>query len=196
MIRQAKRNEEIRVADLSKENPKSFFSYVNNRKPIRCKIAQLKYSQGALQTDDEVKANIFNEYFTLVFTKENYSSPEPKIRFEGANDSVLNTIICNYEYIEKGLDKLNKFKAPGPDNLVPLVLKYVKNSIIENLIKIFNYSMKNFYVPLDWKLANVILRHMKGDKSHTENYRTISLISVVGKLLETIVTNHISNHLE
>ncbi len=33
LIRQAKRKEEIRIADLSKENPKSFFSYVNNRKP-------------------------------------------------------------------------------------------------------------------------------------------------------------------
>ncbi len=109
--------------------------------------------------------------------------------------SVLNTIVCNYEDKEKGLDKLNKFKAPGPDNLVPLVLKYVKNSIIENLIKIFN-SMKNCYVPLDWKLANVTLIHKKGDKSQAENYKPISLTSVVGKLLETIVTNHISNHLE
>ncbi len=38
--------------------------------------------------------------------------------------------------------------------------------------------------------------HKKGDKSQAENYRPISLTSVVGKLLETIVTNHISNHLE
>ncbi len=57
LIRQAKRNEEISVADLSTENPKSFFSYVNNRKGIRYKITQLKDSQGVLQTDDEVKAN-------------------------------------------------------------------------------------------------------------------------------------------
>ncbi len=92
----------MRVADLSKENPKSFFSYVNNRKPIRCKIAQLKNSQAVLQTDDEVKANIFNEYFASLFTKENYSTPEPKIRFKCVNDSVLNTIVCNYEDKDKG----------------------------------------------------------------------------------------------
>ncbi len=57
LIREAKRNEEMSVADLSTENPKSLFSYVNSRKPVRCKIAQLKDSQGVLQTDDEVKAN-------------------------------------------------------------------------------------------------------------------------------------------
>ncbi len=80
-------------------------------------------------------ANLFNEYFASVFTKENNLIPEPRIRFEGANDSVLNTIVCTYEDIEKGLDKLNKFKSPGPDNLIPLVLKNVKLSIIDNLSK-------------------------------------------------------------
>ncbi len=39
-IRQAKGKEEIRIADLSKENPRSFFSDVNNRKHIRCKIVK------------------------------------------------------------------------------------------------------------------------------------------------------------
>ncbi len=87
----------MRIADLSKENPKSFFSYVNNRKPIRCKIAQLKNSQVVYQTDNEVIANLFNEYFVSVFTKYNNLTPEPRIRFVGANDSVLNTIVCSYE---------------------------------------------------------------------------------------------------
>ncbi len=82
LIRQAKRKEEIRIADLSKENPKSFFSYVNNRKPIRCKIAQLKDSQGVYQTYNKVISNLFNEYFSSVFTKENNLTPEPRIRFE------------------------------------------------------------------------------------------------------------------
>ncbi len=46
-------------------------------------------------------------------------------RFEVANDSVLNTIVCSYQDVEKGLDKLNKFKSPGQNNLIPLVLKNV-----------------------------------------------------------------------
>ncbi len=104
MIRQVKRKEEIRIADLSKENPKNFFSYVNYRKPIRCKIAQLKDSQEVYQTDYEVTTNLLNEYFASVFTKENNSILEPRIRFEGANDSVLNTIVCTYENVEKVLD--------------------------------------------------------------------------------------------
>ncbi len=93
-----KRGQQILVKKIQKAY---FPMYVNNRKNIRCKISQLKDNQGVLQTDDEVRANIFNEYFASVFTKDNYSTPEPKIRFESANDSVLNTIVCNYEYVEK-----------------------------------------------------------------------------------------------
>ncbi len=44
--------------------------------------------------------------------------------------------------------------------------------------------MKNCYVPLDRKLVNVTLINKKGEKSQAENYRPISLISVVGKLLD------------
>ncbi len=119
-----------------------------------------------------------------------------RTRFEGVNNSVLNTIVCSYEDVEKMLDKLNKFQSPGPDNLIPVVLKNVKLSIIDNLVKIFNYFITSCSVPLDWKLANVTPIHKKGNKSHAENYRPISLTLVVGKPLETIVTNHISNHLE
>ncbi len=61
----------------------------------------MKDSQGVYQTDNEVIANLFNEYFALVFTKENNSTPEPRIRFEDAYDSVLNNIICSYEDEEK-----------------------------------------------------------------------------------------------
>ncbi len=69
------------------------------------------------------------------------------------------------------LDKLNKFKSLGPDNLIPLVLRNVKLSIIDNLVKIFNYSITSCSVPLDWKLANVTSIHKKGDKSQAETYQ-------------------------
>ncbi len=81
------------------------------------------------------------------------------------NDSVLNTIVYSYEDVEKLLDKLNKLKYLGPDNLIPLVLKNIKLSIMDNLVKFFNYSITSCSVPLDWKLANVTPIHKKGEIS-------------------------------
>ncbi len=88
-----------------------------------------------------------------------------------------------YEDVEVELNKLKNFKSTDQYQLVPLVLKSVKNSIIENLVKIFNYSIVNSYVPMDWKSANVVPIYKKGDKSKVGNYRPISLTSVIGKLI-------------
>ncbi len=73
---------------------------------------------------------------------------------------------------------MNKFTASGLNNLIPLVLKNVKLSIIEKLIKTINYSITSCSFPLDWKLSNMTTIHKKGDKSQAENSKPISLIKL------------------
>ena len=193
LIRQAKRKEEIRVAELSKQNVKSFFSYVNSRKPIRHKLGPIKDQRGVLQYEDKGIAGAFNEFFASVFTVEDLSNiPEPTIKFH----KHIEQIHCTNANVECSLDKLNKYKSPGPDNIVPLILKNVQNAVIEHLVQIFNYSINSNFIPEDWKLANVTPIYKKGNKNMAGNYRPISLTSVIGKLLENIITNHIRNYLE
>ncbi|KAG8444542.1 hypothetical protein GDO86_009632 [Hymenochirus boettgeri] len=48
-----------------------------------------------------------------------------------------------------------------------------------------------FDVPLDWKKANVIPIFKKGSCSQPGNYRPVSLTSVVGKVMETLLLDHI-----
>ena len=43
------------------------------------------------------------------------------------------------------------------------------------------------YIPSEWKLSNVVPIHKKDDKSSVENYRPISLTSLVMKVLERIM---------
>ena len=47
--------------------------------------------------------------------------------------------------------------------------------------------MKDTKIPLDWKRVNVIPIFKKGDKSEVDNYRPVSLTSIVCKLLESII---------
>ena len=44
--------------------------------------------------------------------------------------------------------------------------------------------MEQSKVPASWKLANVIPAHKKGDRDPVSNYRPISLLSIVSKVLE------------
>ncbi len=49
---------------------------------------------------------------------------------------------------------------------------------------------------MDWKSANVVPIYKKGDKSKVGKYWPILLTLAIGKLLESILTKHIANHLE
>ncbi|KAG8433513.1 hypothetical protein GDO86_017703 [Hymenochirus boettgeri] len=46
-------------------------------------------------------------------------------------------------------------------------------------------------VPLDWKKADVIPIFKKGSRSQPGNYRPVSLTSVVGKILESLIREHV-----
>ena len=50
-------------------------------------------------------------------------------------------------------------------------------------------------LPENWKIANIVPVYKKGGKEHAENYRPISLLSTVSKVLERCVLNNIRSKL-
>ena len=59
------------------------------------------------------------------------------------------------------------------------------------MCKLFNLSFSDGTVPDQWKLADIIPLHKKGPKNQRENYRPVSLTSVVCKVCEKIVRKNI-----
>jgi len=51
-------------------------------------------------------------------------------------------------------------------------------------------------VPDDWKSANVSLIYKKGNRSSTEIYRLVSLLSLICKVFESIIRDALVKHLE
>src|SRR5215813_8712498 len=60
----------------------------------------------------------------------------------------------------------------------------------------FNASMRSGVIPQDWRNANVVPIFKKGDSSDPGNYRPVSLTSVVGKLMEAVIKETLSEYLE
>ncbi|CAM5142170.1 unnamed protein product [Natator depressus] len=77
----------------------------------------------------------------------------------------------------------------------PRVLKELKCEIAELLAVVCNLSFKSASVPNDWRIAIVTPIFKKGSRSNPGNYRPVSLTSVPGKLVETIV-NRIIRHID
>lgn len=85
-------------------------------------------------------------------------------------------------------------KAFGDDGISPEVMKRV--DLDEIILKFCNDALTKGEIPDQWKLSNIIPVPKKGDLTKTDNYRGISLTSIVCKTLNRMVLNRIKPRLE
>ena len=91
--------------------------------------------------------------------------------------------------IAQKIKKMKDNKSPGVDGVPPKLLKEIVQQISTPLAKLFNLSLEGI-VPSEWKEANITPLFKKGSRNKPENYRPVSLTSVVCKLLETLNRDH------
>ncbi|KAF2349643.1 Reverse transcriptase domain, partial [Trinorchestia longiramus] len=108
---------------------------------------------------------------------------------------ILSDGVFTVEEVEEELSIFNPYKSTGPDGLGPRILKETAEVISEPLTNIFNRSLETGMVPDDWKHANVTLIFKKGNKQIPNNYRPISLTSVISKTIERLFKVRITKHL-
>ena len=118
------------------------------------------------------------------------SSAVPDID-EYKNMYLLNILFTESDVL-KVLSSLDGSKACGRDGVSPAVLKHCAKELAPSLVTLFNISMIQSKVPTSWKLANVISVHKKGDRDPVSNYRPISLLSIVSKVMEKCIHNQVN----
>nr|XP_054766959.1 uncharacterized protein LOC129274131 [Lytechinus pictus] len=182
------------LAKNAKSNPKDFWRYVNSKVKLNKGIGSLVLDNGEKLYKSEDIVSALNEAFSKVFTKEDDSNVmTPEWSHEG---STLGSINFTQEKVEKQLISLNPNKSAGPDGIHPRVLKELAREISYPLTSIFNLSMGEGYLPLDWKKANIVPIHKKGSRQKATNYRPISLTSMVCKVMESLVKEEIMDHVK
>ena len=100
---------------------------------------------------------------------------------------------CSQDEVLKHLSSLKLQTASGPDGISSHMLRSTAGSIAPSITRIFNESLRQMKVPDQWKMSNVTLIPKPGDPTSPTNYRPISLLSLVSKVLERIVHSRISS---
>ena len=198
LTRKGKKLYEKNIASNVKSNPKAFWQYTQSKLKTRSQIPDIikpgTENNPLYSKNDLEKAEIFGRYFSSVFTSEPDSDEMP---FFGKKNFAeeLDNINVTKETVLKKLRKIKVNKSPGPDKLHPRVLREVSISISGPLADIFATSIHTKKLPDEWKHAHISVIFKKGKKTLPNNYRPVSLTCISCKILESIIRDHIINHI-
>ncbi|MCP4460940.1 MAG: reverse transcriptase family protein [Cytophagales bacterium] len=165
---------------------KKFWSYVKATSK-NTRIPEMIHNEGVFKTKPTEQAQLFNSFFYQQFSeRSNYDIP---VEADPTDNQFTIDFDCNRVF--SVLSKLNANKAMGPDKIHGKVLKICARSLSIPLSILFKKSYYSGSLPSDWKMAHIVPVHKKGSKSEVQNYRPISLTSLVVKVLERMVRDEL-----
>ncbi len=143
-------------------------------------------------TEDQGMAELLNNFFGSVFTREDTENIPVAEEMEGG---ILDSITITEKAVREQIQNLKTDSAAGPDEIGPKLLQELESVLTRPLTWIFRESINSGEVPAEWRSANVTPILKKGAKSDPGNYRPVSLTSVCCKLLESILRDALMDHL-
>ena len=187
------RNYKTEVTQNAKSNAKCFWRYINSQLKVRPTISSLKKPDGTVTQDSREIADIFNTYFSSVLTlSDDTSVPTFQLNREV---SPITDIDINADIVYNKLVNLKTDKSSGPDGWPILALRETALQISSPLAIIFKKSFQQQIIPDAWKRGHITPIHKKGSRLFSSNYRPVSLISPIVKLMESIIKDSISAYM-
>ena len=211
ILRKAKRQFEKKLAKESKKNPKALFRYANYKSKTRKNVIRLKDENGMIKVSNEDNANLLNSFFESVYTDEpdaaellvnecsellwgsDYCDP---FDYRGRTaENTLESITITEDMILEELKKIDPFKSNTKDCIHPKIIKEVAVNITEPLKIIYDMSLSTSKVPERWKKGTVTPLHKGEDRHEAQNYRPVSITSVLCRIMERILKKSILRHI-
>ena len=196
-IRNSKQNVNERLADKLKSgslSPKDWWKTLKHviKPSEKSNIPPLNV-QGNIYSDNKDKAEALNDFFSSQNTIDETNAKLPDNHFSSSQTETLHSIHLSPFEVEICLKSLQTGKSVGPDAINNRLLKELSSALSDPLCDLFNYSLSTGKFPENWKQANITPIHKKDDPSDPSNYRPISLLSTVGKVLEKLVHKYVFN---
>ena len=184
----------------------------------------LKENENFITNEDAV-AETFNDQYVNIVEKTTGSSPVsiPNTELDIANiTETINKIIQHFSYhpsikairennqliepfhiplaqisdIQDILKTINIKKSAGPGMILPSLVKMCSNVIDRPLTDIVNHIVVNCIFPDSAKIAHVTPIYKKNGRTDKSNYRPVSVIGTLPKILERYIHNKVNVHID
>ena len=152
------------------------------------------HHEGTIAETDYEKADMLNNFFSSCF---NTAVPPLCLHHDSASHLPCpDDLLCTSEQMLSYIQSLDSDKASGCDGISTKMLKGTARSVAEPLTKLFNKSICLGHFPNSWKISSVVPIPKTSQIKEASNYRPISLLPVVSKLIERHIHKEISIHLQ
>ncbi|RKK10846.1 hypothetical protein BFJ65_g14842 [Fusarium oxysporum f. sp. cepae] len=156
------------------------------------KVPPLKRTDGTTTQDKVEQAEeLLNVFFPPLPTDIEEEGPRPRRREVAMPNLTM-------EEVEEKVMEAKAWKVPGQDGLPAMVWKQLWPVVKERVLHLFRTSLDTGRLPRQWRTAKIIplKKPNKGDYKIAKAWRPISLLSTLGKILETVVADRISHAAE
>ena len=200
LIKCAKKKLYIKAIETNKKHPKILWKHL--------KCASSKNTQEAapvLQIGDDLEidpsevANVLNDYFASISSKYIPVRQNPLVKYQnfidskiGDEDRYFSIPPVPTDFVLQQLKHMPSTKATGLDDISTCinVLKLAAPEIVSPITYICNLSLKTATFSAKWKEAKVPPLHKGGSRHDCSNYRPISVLPMLSKILEKHVFTH------
>lgn len=176
-------NELERAAD--EKNTKEFWKIIKN------KVKRKSTAISDIAPEDWIR------HFSEMFKERGKCTERDNESHEEQRVELLDARILESE-VEKIIKELKNGKAAGSDGIPNELIKYhdKRNELHKILADLFNKIMELNKWPKEWNVGIIQPIHKKGDASKPENYRGITLLPTVSKIMTKIITIRLQTWLE
>ena len=185
----AKRNYYRNKAVESKDNPQKMWNVIKEAAPSN-------FKHKGKNNSTEADPDEFNDYFVNVGC-DSQSPPCYETESQEEHEAVKIELIQATE--QQVLNIIKKFpvhKSPGHDGISGRALRLAMPVMLSPITRLVNKMITTQEIPQDFKLAVVTPIHKSGDKKNPVNYRPISVLPLISKIIERIVADQLMHHLE
>ena len=194
MIKQSKKLQYSEILNENNNNPASVWKLFKeigaSKHRDNSNISSLKIQDNIIEHPQAI-VDEFNKFFVTVASKikqpivnSNFDKLKQFCDEKNPENNYFSIPHISQEKVEKYLKNIDISKATGSDNIGPRLLKLAAPFISDSLKHICNHSINNSTFPDKWKEGKVRPLHKSGSKDDTNNYRPISILPVISKLLE------------
>jgi hypothetical protein len=182
---------------LQGNNLKELYQIIKRQvgKPITPQQAGVRDLTGRLLTTPQNQLTRWQEYF-----KDNFAILPQQISMSNTQtppeSTKIPTGVPTINEIKMAIKHLKQNTASGPDNLPAEFFRNYPNTIANILEPLLKKVWDSGQIPNEWKQGLIIKLPKKGDLTKCSNWRGITLLNTIRKILAIIIYNRLKEELE